>query len=1017
MAAVDDWSVDFIAKVISHVDGVLDYDTGAGTQPAVGDVIRGGTSGAVGKIIARTGTAASGTFTLTSVDGKFQDNETLTRCDKVDFDGVVNNGFKVGDTITGATSTRSGVARFIEYNLTSTAGFGTVWSEQFGAGSWTDNENIQVGGQTRALANGTGSDLSGTWTLALVNELTNGTISPPTGSKSLIINFDGGTKLIPRFAKIQNTNTTSPTREGFVQRVYGVTATGSLRLVDTTGTWTDNDPIYVIKIPYDNLQSGQKFKVGDKIVTKASAGGADVRTGKIIDVETLTATTGKITLQNQSGLVTDNHRIEVRTTSDTYVADVNALTAGEQYEQHATQNGSEIKTQLATQGGLYATADGLNVVRDCNELYTLLQDTFDELSALDDDIPMTAQVALQQYTMVNSWKIPDPSFRFLESGSIQDSGLDNIFTNYQTLGSVEGIGDTVYAATTPLPQFYIEQDGSLLTPWWKEGHVDVLVKVKTNSDMTRTANADGALINSGTITLFNRNYSDTYDHFTTTTIAGVAPVPLATSNDLDNATGTHTMNFDGGTASQPLTVGEEIVSTTPNDPTKRGIVTKYTSSTGPDVTGAIDYELTGATQFADNDVITGQKSTFAKTVNLAPTTLVAGYGSRVIIATVEITIAHGAVTGTFIPGERVDQAVSGAAGIFMATVSGTMTIGNTTGTFNGTNVITGATSTATTTPSAGPSNATTIQRDVAQAKTTGDGSGNQPYNAVIYLNRDNQAEGDTLARMYEWLKYKTRRLETAGEPVYNLIGGKGTEAGKAGRFYISQDTAYAPVKASPLGTFAGGKFFGARGVFVQQMHSNDIRSFQLVDANSTVRNPPNKQTLKVDGVVSGDRVAVFRRASSTPGSGIMVNEYTVAAFIAGDAWNGSGDTKIRVAAGTRTVSPLADDIPDSGVIRVRNATTQLYESFTYTAVDRTNNDFTVSALASDLTAGENVFVPLIESQATGTSVTQDIIHTGTDIPLLSRVRKRGILPFQAEGTFGSAGATVSAIRTADTIVD
>ena len=77
MSIANDWDFNYAAKVISHIDGVLSYDTGDGTQPAVGQLVLGDTSGAVGKILARTGNATTGTLTLTNVIGRWADNERL----------------------------------------------------------------------------------------------------------------------------------------------------------------------------------------------------------------------------------------------------------------------------------------------------------------------------------------------------------------------------------------------------------------------------------------------------------------------------------------------------------------------------------------------------------------------------------------------------------------------------------------------------------------------------------------------------------------------------------------------------------------------------------------------------------------------------------------------------------------------------------------------------------------------------------------------------------------------------
>ena len=101
MPIADDWDFDYANQVLSHIDGVLSYDTGGGRQAAVGEYIIGNTSGAVAKVIAVTGNTTSGTLTLTNVDGQFQASETFEVLSEIGFDAVtaVNGGFKVGDTL------------------------------------------------------------------------------------------------------------------------------------------------------------------------------------------------------------------------------------------------------------------------------------------------------------------------------------------------------------------------------------------------------------------------------------------------------------------------------------------------------------------------------------------------------------------------------------------------------------------------------------------------------------------------------------------------------------------------------------------------------------------------------------------------------------------------------------------------------------------------------------------------------------------------------------------------------
>ena len=56
-----------------------------------------------------------------------------------------------------------------------------------------------------------------------------------------------------------------------------------------------------------------------------------------------------------------------------------------------------------------------------NELYSFLQDEFDEPAQMDDPVPMSAQTPTQ-YTLINKWFIDDESMKALYGGSIQTTG-------------------------------------------------------------------------------------------------------------------------------------------------------------------------------------------------------------------------------------------------------------------------------------------------------------------------------------------------------------------------------------------------------------------------------------------------------------------------------------------------------------------------------------------------------------------------------------------------------------------
>jgi hypothetical protein len=155
-------------------------------------------------------------------------------------------------------------------------------------------------------------------------------------------------------------------------------------------------------------------------------------------------------------------------------------------------------------------------------MYSFLQDTFDELSTLDDDVPMSAQTPVE-YTLINGWAFDsDSDYEYLKGGAINDTTNDDLWANIYTLG-------TIVAGS----QVYIIQNGSEITPWWSTDHIDVLIKVK----------ASGSEIDDGIITVFIRDTGATFDNFEIDlTAGGRNAVPLATANDINNQTAEGTVS-------------------------------------------------------------------------------------------------------------------------------------------------------------------------------------------------------------------------------------------------------------------------------------------------------------------------------------------------------------------------------------------------------------------------------------------------------------------------------------------
>ena len=90
----------------------------------------------------------------------------------------------------------------------------------------------------------------------------------------------------------------------------------------------------------------------------------------------------------------------------------------------------------------------------------------------------------------------------------------------------------------------------------------------------------------------------------------------------------------------------------------------------------------------------------------------------------------------------------------------------------------------------------------------------RPYNVEVDCGNRT-----SLSQVYEYLKYITDRTSTA---TLNSI---------PGYFYRKTNNAYLENSAAPFGSFAGGRLFGARGVWFKNVPTVDYNNYQVVDNN------------------------------------------------------------------------------------------------------------------------------------------------------------------------------------------
>jgi hypothetical protein len=148
-------------------------------------------------------------------------------------------------------------------------------------------------------------------------------------------------------------------------------------------------------------------------------------------------------------------------------------------------------------------------------LHEWLQDLADDSAAAGDDLldilapnpskldgPRDAAVASRLNLLTSGsvlFNLDDTAAQFINFGSVKQ---DTAAVQYSGLKTIGGI-----VAASPI---YVVQNGAKITSFWANGHVQILVKVKTA----------GALIDSGNVTAFSRKWQQSYSHFDVNLAAG-----------------------------------------------------------------------------------------------------------------------------------------------------------------------------------------------------------------------------------------------------------------------------------------------------------------------------------------------------------------------------------------------------------------------------------------------------------------------------------------------------------------
>ena len=478
--------------------------------------------------------------------------------------------------------------------------------------------------------------------------------------------------------------------------------------------------------------------------------------------------------------------------------------------------------------------------------------------------------------------------------------------------------------------------------WYGNGQIDITVALK---DITVST---WSVIDSGYITVFARKYGDVYSHFevaTSTTSGGRNPIPLQTANDIDNPTGILTETFDGTNFGAGWAVGDIMSGDTSG---ARGIITAITSP--------------GSTQ----------------TVEFIPIDDPLGVSANWTSG--ENVTSSGGGTGSFtdLPGDTGPALNTWFTSNTTPTISFTHTTADIDD--NATNENYGITINCQNNPLSEVYEWQKYATRNGETANDLDGINGESYiGAEVYIKFSSETtpigEGEDVTQEGTGATGVVIAYDTTNA-VMLLRNTRGTFAvgGATDRTITSNDSAgavemnsatavvntFAPSSASPLGTFAGGTAFAARGVLYTNYLSADENSFILTPMEGGTVQRPQSISIEVTNLVGGaatsnehDRVGVFRLTGA--GADINKTEYTCS----------GGETG---GANTLTVgSSIAQDVPGktTGGTLVLVDTSDGGREYKLRFSSWTGSVFTLNEITGTATAGTNA-TTLVNSGATFT---------------------------------------------------
>ena len=642
-------------------------------------------------------------------------------------------------------------------------------------------------------------------------------------------------------------------------------------------------------------------------------------------------------------------------------------------------------------------------------------------------------------------KVKEPGYQVLSADTHTNTTVDNISPNTTKLV----VGQPVFGTNIPAGTTIVSIDSiSSIT-------ISQAATGTTTTGLLYSGSIDGSYV-----TVYAREYDNTYDYYSVSLSAGGRnPIPLATGDDINNHTGLRQLSASAGSGT--FTAGEiAYVGASLSAATAKAVITAV-SGTG--ATSVIKYYLIG-----DLTDFTGGAQTVTGAVSGA--TITNGTVADNPDAGNPATLGTPPVISYVVGGYSVDINNGNGSRPYSIQVD----VSNTDSlavTYEWTKYIT---------------------RRGGVTTTNTDGIAGERYRGIDYrlsystMTPGTFAKGATVFQASTGAFGTVMTVDTTNQIVIlrNSRGSFGTGAVTDGTNSTDAGTtasSVTPIKANPFGTFAGGKFFGAFGVYFANILGTDAQNYQLTDNFGVVQVPPNVVTVQISGLTVGDGTGVFRTSSGS----INKTEYAVSGTPAAGATSITASTAIgsdepsvgylrvvKIGAGgnneehryrysswststftlttltgntvTGTTTSVSGNLllvtlgtaidanvqvgdmvynsvsGDYGpVVKIVDTTHIQIRSTSGLTTDWASTDtisFNVLVTGYSNANGDQIYVPIIDKYiASGTTVSNTLTYSA-DIPVLVRVRQyKSIIPFEQSTTVTSSGLTISAIRTADTI--